>query len=191
VIVLLKNNLLGGIIIKTPDLETERMILRPLSLSDAEQIFNCWTTDEDVARYMVWDIHENVEDTIEWLKLEEANLLSNKNYTWGMVLKENNELFGTIGLNYKDEEKCFSLGYNIAKKYWRNDLTTEAGRKVLEFGVKDLGQKKFFCRHAVENIGSMKVMTKLGFKYAKDGEYSSFSGKKHFKSKDYYLIINK
>jgi len=174
---------------QTPILETERIILRPLVLEDAEQIFNSWTSDEDVARFMVWDTHKSVEETIEWLKLEVSNIMGDKNYTWGMVLKENNELFGTIGLNYRDEPNCFVLGYNIAKKYWGKGLTTEAGKSVLEFAINKLGEKKFFCRHAVENIGSMKVMTKLGFKYEKDGNYSSFSGKKHFESKDYYLIV--
>ena len=174
---------------KTPILETKRMLLRPIYVSDAEHIFKTWTSDEDVAKYMIWDTHETVEETIEWLKIEESNLMSDKNYTWGMVLKENDELFGTIGLNYKDEEKCFAIGYNIAKKYWSMGLTTEAGKRVIEFAQKELGQKKFFCRHALDNIGSMKVMTKLGFKYVKDGSYSSFSGKKHFDSKDYYLIV--
>ena len=153
---------------RTPILETERMILRPLELEDAEQVFNSWTSDDEVAKFMVWDIHKSVEETVEWLKLEVSNIMSDKNYTWGMVLKENNELFGTIGLNYREEAGCFVLGYNISKKYWGKGLTTEAGRKVIEFGVKELGQKRFFCRHAVDNIGSMKVMTKLGFKYEKD-----------------------
>jgi len=44
-----------------------------------------------------------------------------------------------------------------------------------------------FCRHAVGNIGSMKVMTKLGFEYFSDSSYTSFNGQKHFQSKDYYL----
>ena len=75
------------------------------------------------------------------------------------------------------------------KIYWGKGLTTEAGHTVLQFAKEELGIKKFFCRHAVENIGSMKVMTKLGFKYCNDSTYESYSGKKKFNSKDYYLNV--
>jgi ribosomal-protein-alanine N-acetyltransferase len=50
--------------------------------------------------------------------------------------------------------------------------------------------KKFLCRHAVDNIGSKKVMIKLGFEYVSDSSYTSFSGQKHFLSKEYYLGVD-
>ena len=174
---------------KTPILETDRMILRPLTVEDSEHVFKSWTSDPEVARYMVWDVHENIEETINWLKSEQEAVESDNNYTWGMVDKGTNKLFGSIGLNYKEDDDSYSLGYNIMKIYWGNGLTTEAGHRVLQFAKEELGIKKFFCRHAVDNIGSMKVMTKLGFKYSNDSTYESYSGKKKFNSKDYYLYV--
>lgn len=174
---------------KTPILETERMILRPLTVDDAEPIFKSWTSDPEVARYMVWDVHEKIEETVSWLESVEARLYNDDHYEWGLVDKDNNQLFGTMGLAYKEDDDSYSLGYNIMKCYWGKGLTTEAGHRVLQFAKEELGIKKFFCRHAVENIGSMKVMTKLGFKYSNDSTYESFSGKKNFNSKDYYLYV--
>jgi len=174
---------------QTPILETERMILRPITVEDAEHIFKSWTSDPEVARYMIWDVHESIEETINWIESEEATLYSDKHYEWGLVDKENNQIFGTIGLKYRDEDDSYGLGYNIMKIYWGKGLTTEAGHTVLQFAKEELGIKKFFCRHAVENIGSMKVMTKLGFKYCNDSTYESYSGKKKFNSKDYYLYV--
>jgi ribosomal-protein-alanine N-acetyltransferase len=173
----------------TPILETERLILRPLKLSDVEAVYNNWTSDENVAKYMVWDVHKDINETKEWIECEVANLESDKNYTWGIVLKETEELIGSISLLYKEEINCYSLGYNIMKKYWGQGITTEAGREVINFGENELNQKKFYCRHANENIASMKVMTKLGFKYHAESEYDSFSGSKHFEAKEYYLIL--
>ena len=174
---------------KTPILETERLILRPLTLNDSEHIFKTWTSDPDVAKFMIWDVHETIDETINWLKSEVNAIDSDNNYTWGMVLKENTELFGTIGLNKKDNG-IFSLGYNIAKAYWGKGFTTEAGKTVLDFASKTLNIKQFSCRHANENIASMKVMKKLGFVYISDDSYESFSGKKHFNSKNYFLDFN-
>jgi len=175
---------------ETPILQTERLILRPLSLDDAEHIFKTWTNDPDVEKYMIWDLHQTVNDTIEWLKTEVSKIKSNDNYTWGMISKENKELFGTISIHKEKNSDIFILGYNIAKAYWSNGFTTEAGKTVLQFANNTLGITKFFCRHAVENIASMKVIKKLGFVYFKDGSYESFSGRKHFQSKDYFLDLN-
>jgi len=173
----------------TPVLESKRIILRSLSLNDANDIFKNWTSDSEVAKFMIWDLHKSVEDTLEWLNIEVQNIESKHHYVWGFVLKETGELFGSGAINFKQELGCYELGYNIMKKYWGQGLTTEAGKVILDFAISTLGEKKFFCRHAVDNIGSQKVMTKLGFEYYADSAYTSFSGEKHFSSKDYYLII--
>lgn len=171
----------------TPILESERIILRPLRVDDANHIFQKWTSDPEVARFMIWDLHQSVEDTIEWLKIEVENEKSIHHFGWGFIMKGTGELFGSGGINFQQDKDCYELGYNIMKKYWGQGLTTEASKKILDFAEDILEQKKFFCRHAVGNIGSQRVIEKLGFKYHGGSEYSSFSGEKHFKSKDYYL----
>lgn len=174
---------------KTPILETQRLILRPLTVADAEWIYENWTSDADVAKYMIWDLHESVDETRTWLAAEETLLLSDKGYGWGFVLKETGALIGSGGLLYKESVDCFSLGYNIMKRYWNRGITTEAGAEMLRFAHETLGLKRFHCCHAAENIGSMRVMTKLGFQFWRDSSYDSFSGKKHFDSKEYLLTL--
>lgn len=173
----------------TPVLESERIILRPLALDDAENIYERWTSDSEVAKFMIWDLHKSVGDTIEWIKIEVQNIDNEHHYVWGFILKETGELFGSGGISFNKELGCYSLGYNIMKRYWRQGLTTEAGKTILDFAISTLGENKFFCRHATDNIGSKKVMIKLGFKYCADSSYTSFSGEKHFVGKDYYLNV--
>lgn len=173
----------------TPIIESQRILLRPLSVEDAETVFRNWTSDEEIAKYMRWDLHEKVEETKEWLKMEEENILREDNYTWGFVLKETNELIGSGGIFFNETHGYFELGYNIMKKYWGNGIVTEASKEILKFGEKELNIKKFFCAHAIENIGSKRVIEKLGFKYLKNGEYESFSGKKKYITRDYILEV--
>jgi ribosomal-protein-alanine N-acetyltransferase len=78
----------------TPILESKRIILRPLSLNDAEDIYKSWTSDSEVAKFMIWDVHKSINDTIEWLKMEVQNVDKEHHYVWGVVLKETGELFG-------------------------------------------------------------------------------------------------
>lgn len=45
------------------DIKTDRLLLRKFQISDAEEIFTTWTSDERVAKYTSWYVHEKIEDT--------------------------------------------------------------------------------------------------------------------------------
>jgi len=173
----------------TPILETERMILRPLSIADASDVFERWTSDDRVSKYVRWCTHRSVEDTKEWIKFEEANISSDKMYQWGFTLKENGYLFGSGGINYNEQEGAYELGYNIMHKYWNQGYTTEAAKAILEFAVKELNQKGFVSWHAVDNPASGAVMRKCGFVYEKNEIHTKFDGVTSFETKKHRLII--
>ena len=78
-------------------LETERLVLRQLQLEDAPTVYKKWTSDDDVARYVRWNTHKSVEETIEYINKTIENCKNENNYEWGIVLKEENELIGAIG----------------------------------------------------------------------------------------------
>ena len=171
----------------TPVLETERILLRPLKISDAEDIFKNWASDPDVTKYMRWNTHQSVDVTVEWLTSVESSLASDMCYDWGFILKETGQIFGSGGIFGHD---MFEIGYVIMKKYWNKGLTTEAARAMVGFAVNELGQTSLYGRHAKENIVSGKVLEKLGFVYRNDGEISSFDGKRVFQSKNYVLTTD-
>lgn len=172
---------------RTPILETERMILRPLKVEDAETVFANWTSDEEVAKFMRWNVHENVDVTREWIHAEVDAIESDTVYNFGFVLKETGELIGSGGLVFIEENGMYELGYNLMKKYWNQGFATEAAQKIIEFGKKELGQTKFYCCHAKDNPASGKVMEKVGFKYQNDAVYYSWDKSKKFDSKEYIL----
>lgn len=174
---------------KTPVLETKRLLLRPLTYGDAQAVFSNWTSDAEVAKFMRWDVHTNISQTQEWLASEEASIDSDLLYNWGFVLKETGELIGSGGLVYQQSKGVYELGYNIMKKYWNQGLTTEAAAAIIDFGKDGLQQKYFYCCHAKDNPASGKVMRKIGFQYQKDGVYYSWNRLKRFECKEYLLII--
>ena len=47
-------------------IETERLILRPLKIDDAKDVFE-WTGDPIVNMYMPYPLHENIHQTEEWI----------------------------------------------------------------------------------------------------------------------------
>lgn len=51
----------------TIDIKTDRLLLRKFQISDAEEIFATWTSDERVAKYTSWYAHQSVEDTMAYV----------------------------------------------------------------------------------------------------------------------------
>ncbi len=174
---------------KTPVLETNRLLLRPLTVGDAESAFTNWTSDSDVAKFMRWNVHKRISETREWMVSEEASLESDLVYNWGFVLKETGELIGSGGLVFIESKGMYELGYNLMKKYWNFGLATEAAQKIIDFGKTELQQKQFYCCHAKDNPASGKVMTKIGFQYQNDGVYHSWDQERKFDAKEYLLVI--
>ena len=173
----------------TPILETERLILRPITLADAQEAFDNWTSDPDVARYMAYSTHENVEVTKEWLRDVEAKQGLPTSFDWGFVRKSDGRLIGSGGIYYKENSGMFELGYNIMKDCWHQGYTTEAAREMVRFAVEELGQTQLGCNHVVENVNSGKVMMKVGFHRVGKKPWVSLDGTK--KAECYVYLYEK
>ena len=172
----------------TPVLESERIILRPAKLSDAEAIYSNWASDPEVAKYMRWNTHSSIEETKTWLTGVEASV-ADDNYDWLFVLKETNEPFGSGGIFYNSTHDKFEIGYCLMKQRWGQGFAYEAAFVILDFAINVLGKKEFFACCAFENLASAKILEKLGFMYKNDGEYSSFDCSRTFKSREYFLTV--
>ncbi|MDF2869895.1 MAG: GCN5-related N-acetyltransferase [Anaerocolumna sp.] len=173
----------------TPILETERLVLRPLKESDAEEIFKNWASDPEVAKFMSWSTHSDKEVTREWLHVIQANIAAEDKYDWGFVRKSDNKLIGSGGIYFKEARGMYTVGYNLMRDCWNQGYTTEAVARILQFAVKDLGQTRLFAYHAKDNPNSGKVMEKLGFHYTNDTIYDSMDGIRHFEAKEYLYDI--
>lgn len=174
---------------KTPIIETERLILRPFTIEDAEEVYYNWTSDPEVARYMSWSTHESIDVTKAWLSMVVENIASDTDYDWVFVRKSDNTLIGSGGIYYKEETGTYTLGYNIMKSCWHQGYTTEAARAILNFGIEILKATRFRASHAKENPNSGKVMEKVGFHYVEDGHFESIDGTKHFESREHLLEV--
>ncbi len=160
----------------TPTLETTRLILRPFKKEDAEDVFECWESDPDVAKYMFWTSHNDIEKTKEWIAFEIGQIEKEDWYRFAIELKGTKELIGTALIYYEEEVSCWEIGYNLGKKYWGKGYITEAMEKVIEFAVEQLAISQIVGRYAKENPASGNVMKKLGFQYEKDIPYECNDG---------------
>jgi len=177
------------------EIKTDRLILRPLTVADAETSYRNWTGDAEVSRYVSWLPHHSIEETIDWLKeiewkIDDAgNVISRDNYIWGFVLIETGELFGSGGLIWEERCHLFQVGYNIKRTHWNKGYTTEAMKAILDFAANSLGIKRVAGGHAKENLASARVLEKLGFVYDRDDITPHVDGVRFFDSREYYLDL--
>lgn len=172
---------------KFKNLETPRLLLRKLSLNDAQDYFNKLTSDPEVTKYLTYDTHTDVKQVRVHLEDLMEKYKTNSKYKWAITLKETNEFIGVISLNdyseaYKDCNNNSLLGstdfgYMLAKVYWGKGYATEAFKKVIDFAFNELKATRLRSGYLGNNLASGKVMEKNGFRkigviknYIKKGE---------------------
>lgn len=172
---------------KTPILETERLILRPLNEDDVEAVF-CWTGDERVTKYMIYPTHDNIDVTKQWI--ESLSQLPDNDYQWGFVQKDSGRLIGAGGIRWSEEYSAWAFGYNICFDCWNKGYTTEATRRMIKFIYESCGGRDFISDHAVDNPASGRVMEKCGLTFSHYGEYTKLDGSRTFKAKFYTMHLD-
>lgn len=144
-------------------IETERLMLRSIVENDDSDIF-AYSKSPNVGRNAGWKPHENIEETREIMK----QIFLNQPYMFGIVLKENNKLIGTIGLiddPKRANHHAKMLGFALSEDYWGKGLTTEASKAVLDLGFKDSETTIITCCCYAFNQRSHRVIEKCGFRY--------------------------
>lgn len=161
-------------------IETERLILRPLTVADAEDVF-LWAGDPVVNRYMPYPVHQSVEQTKQWL-----STLGDKD-EFGFCLKETGRLIGSGSIKYVEEYDAYELGYNLNRAFWGKGYATEAAKAMLQWAYEQRNARKFMARHVTKNTASGNVIRKCGFQFSHYGQYSRYDGSETFDA-TYYTM---
>lgn len=152
--------------------ETERLIIRPLTTDDVPAVYEI-VSDPEVMRFLPDDVTslEELKELFEWLlncyeKNTPGNLIK---LTEGVVWKEINTLIGWCGLGpldfNPDEIEIFG---GLAKEYWNRSVATEAAREMLRYGFEIIELDRIVAVADPENIGSVKLIEKLGMRFQKN-----------------------
>ena len=149
----------------TQDIKTKRLTLRKLELADTEMMFNNWTSDDEVTRFLRWDAHKTIDDTKNMIQMWIKNYHSDSTYYWGMYLKDG-EMIGSIGIMITSEyDLKAELGYKIGSRWWGQGYASEAARAVIDYMFENTDVERIEAYNSVENPASGKVMEKVGMRY--------------------------
>lgn len=170
-----------------PVLETERLVLRQISIADAEDIF-LLRTNPEAMKYINRPALQSNDDVIELI-----NKMTNtaERINWGITLKNQNKIIGTIGYHKIDKENYRAeIGYMLSPEYWNTGLMSEAITKVIEYGFNAMNLHSIEAVINPENTVSRKILRK--FNFIKEGYFKEnfyFEGK--FLDSEVYSLIKR
>lgn len=143
------------------NLETDRLILRPFSMDDAEAMFYGWASDDEVTKYLTWPSHTSIDVTKQIIAKWVENYHNPDKINLAIVLKENHQLIGGIDIVDYEDGHVPVIGYDLSRKYWNHGYMTEAFKALLSY-LFSIGHKEVRIDAMKENIGSIRVIEKCG-----------------------------
>ena len=147
---------------RLPVIETERLILRKLTMRDASDMFR-YCQDKEVARHVLWEAHTSILETRAYIRYNLYQYRSGEPASWCIVLRETNRVVGTIGyMSYNADNSTVEIGYSLAREQWGKGLMTEALLAVIGETFRTLKVHRIEAMHFTDNPASGRVMEKCG-----------------------------
>lgn len=150
-----------------PVLETQRLILRPLTLDDVDSVYE-YAKDPKVTEHVTWEAHKTSHDSKSFI-LDHAT----RNYQrkipepWAITLRSNTKhVIGTVGCTWVSKNaRSMEIGYVLGTHHWGQGLMPEASRAAIDYCFKEFDLNRIQARCMVENIASARVMEKIGMHF--------------------------
>jgi ribosomal-protein-alanine N-acetyltransferase len=147
---------------RLPVIETERLLLRKLTMRDASDMFR-YCQDKEVARHVLWEAHTSILETRAYIRYNLYQYRSGEPASWCIVLRETNRVVGTIGyMSYNADNSTVEIGYSLAREQWGKGLMTEALLAVIGETFRTLKVHRIEAMHFTDNPASGRVMEKCG-----------------------------
>lgn len=165
-------------------LYTERLILRPWHVTDAESLYAC-ASDPRVGPVAGWPPHTSVAESERVIRT-----IFSAPETYAVTLRGDDRPIGCVGLQTGDgsnmplEEGEAEVGYWLGVPYWGQGLTPEAIAALIRHAFADLGMATLWCGHFDGNEPSRRVQEKCGFRHRRT------EANRHFATIDAFRTIH-
>jgi len=143
-------------------IETSRLKIREFEMKDWIDVHE-YASNPKVTEYMIWG--PNTEDeTKSYVKqqIEKQDSNNRTDYEFAVVLKTSNLLIGGCGIYIKESNA--EIGYCFHPQYWKNGYGSEASRAMLRIAFEQFKIHRVYATCRPSNIGSAKVLSKIGMK---------------------------
>lgn len=144
------------------EFQTERLGLRPVTVSDAPAIF-AYASQAAPTRFMTFPRHGDLSMSLAFAERCEACWAAGAAFPWAIIENATTALAGVIELRLSPPKADF--GYILGEPFWGRGMASEAARAVVDWAI---AQPKIFRVWATchpENGGSAAVLRKAGLTF--------------------------
>lgn len=146
------------IFINIPSINTERLILRKIAMSDCADMHE-YSSDEKVCEFLLWSPHTHISETRNKLRNIERKYKQAEFFDWGIEF--DGKFIGVVGFSSLSlANNSGEIGYVINSKYWGQGIATEAVGAIIKFGFERLNLSRIETRYIKENVASARVSQK-------------------------------
>lgn len=140
------------------ELETERLVLRQLTFSDAEDQFTLRSSPE-VGKYIARALQTDVGQSEKFIEDRNEDIAQNKIMYWAITLKNKTRLIGTICLwNFTEENSVAEIGYDLNPEFHKKGFMSEALKAVVYYGFQKLKFSRIEAFTQKENEASKSLL---------------------------------
>ncbi len=150
-------------------LEGPRIVLREWRSNEAEAMHR-WRGSPEVMRFLSWgsrSFEESQAHLEECLQDQASALSERERFFLAVEVRENATVIGSAGLHYRSRRYGGGeggLGWFLETEHQGKGYGTEAARLIVDFGFKHLGLHKVSASCDAGNVGSERIMQKLGMR---------------------------
>lgn len=147
----------------SPNIETERLLLRSFQENDAEAFFTC-CQNPNLGNNAGWAPHKTLNESREILH----NAFIGQEGIWAVTLKDTQQLIASIGIvpdPKRENPQVRMLGYWLDEAYWGKGYMSEAVQAVLNYGFNELQLSLITANCYPHNKRSQQVLKRNGFIY--------------------------
>ena len=163
--------------------ETERLILREILPSDVDGMFEL-DSDPLVHKYLGNAPIQTIAQAKKGIEFIRKQYVERGIGRWAAIEKSTGDFIGWSGLklNIKGEEfndkvNFYDVGYRFIPRYWGKGYATESALAALKYGFETMKLKTIVGAAEEDNIGSNKVLLKIGLRYCNDFIYDGINCK--------------
>lgn len=146
-----------------PVIETDRLLLREIQLSDVPAIYQ-YLSDPQVVKYMGLAPYQTQTETREEFEWYKKIFKEHTGLRWGITVKDSKHVIGSCGfLNIKKPHYRAEIGYELHPDFWSKGIATEALLAVVDFGFRKMNLNRIEALVEPDNKASIKLLETCNF----------------------------
>ena len=159
-----------------PILETERLLIREILLSDLDGMFQL-DSNPKVHRYLGNQPVTAIGQSVEMIESIRRQYISNGIGRWAMVEKTTGRFIGWTGFKVNEEPMngythFLDIGYRLIEEFWGKGYANESAQACMDYLCNHKEYDIIYGAATVDNEASNKILqTKLGMRYVNSFYY--------------------